>query len=198
MNYFTNFTLGVLLKVNLVKTFTNFTLSNVRFSHTCEYFTNLIPAVAHGILYTDEGREWLKMRNEKTVYIEMLGWSEREANNVIALLNWVEILEIPLDVLSRDIADNGDDLKKYMSWMRGGYRFIRERLYTVLTEDLGDFLHDHSELDTDSVTFDDDMEKLYNDMKKEIKHGLVNFGQWIGMSETKIFGECLQIVTAGE
>ena len=134
------------------------------------------------------------MRNEKTVYTDMLGWTEREADNVIILLNWVEILEIPLDVLSRDIADNGDDLKKYMSWMRGGYRFIRERLYTVLTEDLSEFLHDYSELDTDSVTFDDDMERLYDAMKKEIKHGLVNFGQWMGMSELEIFQETMKAV----
>lgn len=134
------------------------------------------------------------MRNEKTVYTEMLGWEEREANNVITLLNWCDVLEIPLDVLSRDIADNGDDLKKYMSWMRGGYRFIRERLYTVLTEDLSEFLHDYSELDTDSVSFDKDMEKLYNDMKKEIKHGLTNFGQWIGMSELEIFKETMKAV----
>lgn len=134
------------------------------------------------------------MRNEKTVYTEMLGWSEREANNVIALLNWCDVLEIPLDALSRDIADNGDDLKKYMSWMRGGYRFIRERLYTVLTEDLSEFLHDYSELDTDSVSFDKDMEKLYNDMKKEIKHGLTNFGQWLGMSELEIFQETMKAV----
>ena len=132
------------------------------------------------------------MRNEKTVYIEMLGWSEREADNVITLLNWVELLEIPLDVLSRDIADNGDDLKKYMSWMRGGYRFIRERLYTVLTEDLGEFLHDYAELNTDSITYDDDMGRLYDDMKKELKHGLVNFGQWIGMSELEIFQETMR------
>ena len=134
------------------------------------------------------------MRNEKTVYTDMLGWTPQEADNVITLLNWVEILEIPLDVLSRDIADNGDDLKKYMSWMRGGYRFIRERLYTVLTEDLGEFLQDYSELNTDSVTYDDDMEKLYNDMKKEIKHGLVNFGQWMGMSELEIFQETMKAV----
>ena len=134
------------------------------------------------------------MRTEKTVYIEMLGWSEREANNVIILLNWVEVLEIPLDVLSRDIADNGDDLKKYMSWMRGGYRFIRERLYTVLTEDLGEFLHDYADLDTDSASFDEDMERLYDDMLKELKHGLVNFGQWIGMSELEIFSETMKAV----
>ena len=134
------------------------------------------------------------MRNEKMVYTDMLGWTPQEADNVITLLNWCDVLEIPLDVLSRDIADNGDDLKKYMSWMRGGYRFIRERLYTVLTEDLGDFLHDYSELDTDSVTFDEDMEKLYNDMKKEIKHGLVNFGQWLGMSELEIFQETMKAV----
>ena len=134
------------------------------------------------------------MRTEKTVYTEMLGWTEREADNVITLLNWCDVLEIPLDVLSRDIADNGDDLKKYMSWMRGGYRFIRERLYTVLTEDLGEFLHDYSELNTDSITFDDDMKKLYNDMKKEIKHGLVNFGQWLGMSELEIFQETMKAV----
>lgn len=134
------------------------------------------------------------MRTEKTVYTEMLGWTEREADNVIILLNWVGILEIPLDVLSRDISDNGDDLKKYMSWMRGGYRFIRERLYTVLTEDLGDFLHDYAELDTDSITFDDDMERLYDDMKKELKYGLVNFVQWIGMSELEIFQETMKAV----
>ena len=134
------------------------------------------------------------MRNEKTIYTDMLGWSEREANNVIALLNWVEILEIPLDVLSRDISDNGDDLKKYMSWMRGGYRFIRERLYTVLTEDLGEFLHDSADLNTDSITFDDDMDDLYNRMEKEIKQGMANFGQWIGMTEKEIFGECLKTV----
>ena len=134
------------------------------------------------------------MRTEKTVYTDMLGWSEREANNVITLLNWVEILEIPLDVLSHDISDNGDDLKKYMSWMRGGYRFIRERLYTVLTEDLGEFLHDYAELDTDSITYDDDMGRLYDDMKKELKHGLVNFGQWIGMSELEIFQETMKAV----
>lgn len=134
------------------------------------------------------------MRNEKTVYIDMLGWTEREADNVINLLNWVKILEIPLDVLSRDISDNGDDLKKYMSWMRGGYRFIRERLYTVLTEDLGEFLHDHAELDTDSDSFDDDMERLYDDMKKELSHGLANFGQWIGMTELEIFQETMKSV----
>lgn len=134
------------------------------------------------------------MRNEKTVYTDMLGWTEREANNVIDLLNWVEILEIPLDVLSRDISDNGDDLKKYMSWMRGGYRFIRERLYTVLTEDLGEFLHDHAELNTDLITFDDDMERLYDDMKKELSHGLANFGQWMGMSELEIFQETMKAV----
>lgn len=134
------------------------------------------------------------MRIEKTVYTDMLGWTEREADNVITLLNWVELLEIPLDVLSRDISDNGDDLKKYMSWMRGGYRFIRERLYTVLTEDLGEFLHDHSELDTDSVTFDDDMERLYDDMKKELSHGLANFGQWIGMTELEIFQETMKAI----
>ena len=134
------------------------------------------------------------MRTEKTVYTEMLGWTEKEANNVITLLNWCDVLEIPLDVLSRDISDNGDDLKKYMSWMRGGYRFIRERLYTVLTEDLSEFLHDYSELDTESITFDEDMEKLYNDMKKEIKHGLSNFGQWLGMSELEIFQETMKAV----
>lgn len=134
------------------------------------------------------------MRNEKTVYTDMLGWTPQEADNVITLLNWCDVLEIPLDVLSRDISDNGDDLKKYMSWMRGGYRFIRERLYTVLTEDLGEFLHDYSELDTDSVTFDDDMERLYDAMKKEIKHGLVNFGQWMGMSELEIFQETMKAV----
>lgn len=55
------------------------------------------------------------MRNEKMVYTEMLGWTPQEAENVITLLNWCDVLEIPLDVLSRDIADNGDDLKKYMS-----------------------------------------------------------------------------------
>ena len=134
------------------------------------------------------------MRTEKTVYTDMLGWTEKEADNVITLLNWCDVLEIPLDVLSRDISDNGDDLKKYMSWMRGGYRFIRERLYTVLTEDLGYFLHDYSELNTDSVTFEDDMERLYADMKKEIKHGLVNFGQWLGMSELEIFQETMKAV----
>ena len=134
------------------------------------------------------------MRTEKTVYTEMLGWTVTEADNVITLLNWCDVLEIPLDVLSRDIADNGDDLKKYMSWMRGGYRFIRERLYTVLTEDLSEFLHDYSELDTESITFDEDMEKLYNDMKKEIKHGLSNFGQWLGMSELEIFQETMKAV----
>ena len=134
------------------------------------------------------------MRNEKTVYTEMLGWSEREADNVITLLNWCDVLEIPLDVLSRDIADNGDDLKKYMSWMRGGYRFIRERLYTVLTEDLDEFLHDYSELNTDSITYDDDMERLYDDMKKELSHGLSNFSQWMGMSELEIFQETMKTV----
>ena len=134
------------------------------------------------------------MRNEKMIYTDMLGWEEREADNVITLLNWVETLDIPLDVLSRDISDNGDDLKKYMSWMRGGYRFIRERLYTVLTEDLGEFLHDYADLDTESDSFDDDMEQLYNDMKKEIKHGLVNFGQWMGMSELEIFQETMKAV----
>lgn len=134
------------------------------------------------------------MRNEKTVYTDMLGWTEREADNVINLLNWVEILEIPLDVLSRDISDNGDDLKKYMSWMRGGYRFIRERLYTVLTEDLGEFLHDSADLNTDSITFDEDMERLYDDMKKELSQGLANFGQWIGMTELEIFQETMKAV----
>lgn len=132
------------------------------------------------------------MRNEKTVYTDMLGWTEREADNVITLLNWAELLEVPLDVLSRDISDNGDDLKKYMSWMRGGYRFIRERLYTVLTEDLGEFLHDSADLNTDSITFDDDMEKLYNDMEKELKHGLANFGQWMGLTELEIFQETMR------
>ena len=134
------------------------------------------------------------MRNEKMVYTDMLGWTPQEADNVITLLNWCDVLEIPLDVLSRDIADNGDDLKKYMSWMRGGYRFIRERLYTVLTEDLGEFLHDYSELNTESDSFDDDMEQLYNDMEKEIKHGLVNFGQWLGMTVLEIFSETMKAV----
>ena len=134
------------------------------------------------------------MRTEKTVYVDMLGWTATEADNVINLLNWCDVLEIPLDVLSRDISDNGDDLKKYMSWMRGGYRFIRERLYTVLTEDLGEFLHDSADLNTDSVTFDDDMERLYDAMKKEIKHGLSNFGQWMGMSELEIFQETMKSV----
>ena len=134
------------------------------------------------------------MRNEKTVYTDMLGWTPQEADNVITLLNWCDVLEIPLDVLSRDIADNGDDLKKYMSWMRGGYRFIRERLYTVLTEDLGEFLHDYADLDTDSIAFDDDMDDLYNRMEKEIKQGMVNFGQWIGMSILEIFQETMKAV----
>ena len=134
------------------------------------------------------------MRNEKKVYTDMLGWTEIEANNVIALLDWVEILEIPLDVLSHDISDNGDDLKKYLHWMRGGYRFIRERLYTVLTEDLGEFLHDSADLNPDSITFDDDMDDLYNRMEKEIKHGLANFGQWLGMSEFEIFSETMKAV----
>ena len=126
--------------------------------------------------------------------VDMLGWADKEADNVITLLDWCDALEIPVDVLSRDIADNGDDLKKYLHWMRGGYRFIRERLYTVLTEDLGDFLHDSADLDTDSVTFDDDMEKLYDDMKKELKHGLANLGQWLGMSELEIFSETMKAV----
>ena len=38
------------------------------------------------------------------------------------------------------------------------------------------------------------MEKLYNDMKKEIKHGLSNFGQWLGMSELEIFQETMKAV----
>ncbi len=134
------------------------------------------------------------MRTEKTVYTDMLGWTEKEADNVIALVNWCDVLEIPLDVLISDIADNGDDLKKYMSWMRGGYRFIRERLYTVLTEDLGEFLHDYADLDTDSDSFDEDMERLYDNMKRELAHGLANFGQWIGMSELEIFSECMKAV----
>ena len=134
------------------------------------------------------------MRNEKTVYVDMLVWTPQEADNVITLLNWCDVLEIPLDVLSHDISDNGDDLKKYMSWMRGGYRFIRERLYTVLTEDLGEFLHDYSELNTDSITFDDDMEKLYDNMKKELSQGLTNFGKWLGMSELEIFQETMKAV----
>ena len=138
------------------------------------------------------------MRTEKMVFTDMLGWSEREANNVIALLNWCDSLDIPIEIVRTEIADNGDDLKKYMSWMRGIYRFIRERLYTVLTEDLGEFLHYYADLDDNLDSYDDDMEALYEAMAKEIKQGLVNFGQWIGMGENEIFGECLQIVTAGE
>ena len=134
------------------------------------------------------------MRTEKMVMTDMLGWTGKEAENVIALLNWCDALEIPIEVVQSEIADNGDDLKKYLHWMRGGYRFIRERLYTVLTEDLGEFLHDSADLDTDSITFDNDMDDLYNRMEKEIKQGMINFGQWIGLDEKEIFHECLQIV----